>query len=477
MKEILDLLLKYGKTDIPLYATLLLIISLLIILYYIRPRVINLILNKRISRLKEYITKANITEENPFEMVKSENISDSKLPIVIERIQISNFKNIQNIEIDFSYHSELNGNWTCIVGINGAGKTSILQATSLILLGDRLVTELGRERLRSLIRQSGSGPCEIKAIIRQGHKRCLLYLPIGEGGVDENRLSLHKDYSLMRSAWDSLERQLVVGYGASRSISDFSESRYRNISRQVQRQISLFDPLAQITDLSSFGESDIKDDRIFQTLILLVQNTFDLIDIKLKPKKEGNRILFEQYASSVNAVDLPDGYRSIIAWYAELCNGWHRLGKQNSPIDPRTIYGIILLDEIGLHLHPSLERSIVQVLRKVLPNIQFIVTTHSPLVIGSFDRSELIILDKHEEDGIRQLDRQVFGFSTDEIYNWLMDTTPYSKVIEDKLIDRNDPDLAILLYQDPLTSEEEARELLEKRRQILREIRSENKKK
>src|SRR5207244_12824247 len=63
-------------------------------------------------------------------------------PIVLESVSISNFKNIESLEIDFTQESTLVGNWTCIAGINGAGKTSILQAICLIMRSEEHTSEL-----------------------------------------------------------------------------------------------------------------------------------------------------------------------------------------------------------------------------------------------------------------------------------------------------------------------------------------------
>src|SRR5207244_6200490 len=111
-------------------------------------------------------------------------------PIVLESVSISNFKNIESLEIDFTQESTLVGNWTCIAGINGAGKTSILQAICLIMLGSELVTELGRVRLGRMVRRTPAGTVasEIRAMIRQGDNRRRLYLPLTVEGVDEETL-------------------------------------------------------------------------------------------------------------------------------------------------------------------------------------------------------------------------------------------------------------------------------------------------
>jgi len=61
--------------------------------------------------------------------------------------------------------------------------------------------------------------------------------------------------------------------------------------------------------------------------------------------------------------------------------------------DPLQGQGIVIIDEIDLHLHPQWQRRIIPQLRKTFPNIQFIVTTHSPLVLESLDLDNIIVLD------------------------------------------------------------------------------------
>lgn len=82
--------------------------------------------------------------------------------------------------------------------------------------------------------------------------------------------------------------------------------------------------------------------------------------------------------------------------------------------DPRHIQGIVLVDEIDLQLHPSLQRVLVPRFREAMPQVQWIVTTHSPLVLASFDRQEIKMLDSSEPGGVRQLDRDIIGFPTDQ---------------------------------------------------------------
>src|SRR5258708_3900964 len=99
--------------------------------------------------------------------------------IFLESVTIKNFKNITELKLDLMRPSTLIGEWTCIAGINGAGKTSILQAICLVLLGGELVNELGRGHLGRVLQRTASGmiDAEIDAVVLRDGKRTRLYVP------------------------------------------------------------------------------------------------------------------------------------------------------------------------------------------------------------------------------------------------------------------------------------------------------------
>jgi hypothetical protein len=80
------------------------------------------------------------------------------------------------------------------------------------------------------------------------------------------------------------------------------------------------------------------------------------------------------------------------------------------------------------------------------------------------------VLDRNEEGGVRELDRQIFGFSADQIYQWLMETPPQSLVIEEKLAQGNDPDLPLYLLQSETLNEQQAQVELEERSRLIDEM-------
>ncbi len=404
---------------------------------------------------------------------------DSLLPpggVILESVTIRNFRSIAEMTVNVGESSDLGGNWTCIAGLNGAGKSSVLQAICLLLLGERLTAELGVERLRRMWRRTGGfdHPPELSGSCRIGDERFDLYLPLAEEGVDRARLaefgSDASSYQRMDAIWRRLLAQPMASYGATRNLSNYPDRRYASLSQQVQRQMTLFDPLTQIANVDVLLQGGREARPILQTLHALLRKVLSEPELGHVVVDGGNRLNFSKNGAALEALDLPDGFRSVVAWLADLCAAWHQT-QPGSSTDPARITGIAIVDEIDLHLHASLQRSLVPALRKALPNVQFVVTTHSPLILSCFDRRELVILDRNSQTGIRELDRDLFGMSMDDIYRWLMGTRPESPVIAD-MLHGADPKAAVLLEQSPHISEAEALEQIAARRAFLERMKA-----
>jgi hypothetical protein len=404
-------------------------------------------------------------------LLRSEREPEHEGGFVLDRLEIRNFKNIAHLVLDFTEKSSLPGSWACIAGINGSGKSSILQALCMLLLGEKLVAELGRERLKRMLRRLGTLQldAELIAVVRDGPESRTLYLPLSDQGVDSRKLYSHAEYSGMLDFWERMQAQVLVSYGASRNLSEHRDNRNSNLSRHVQRQMTLFDPLTQVAGVDLLLEGGPRVAPVIVTLKRLLGKVL-AGDLAAGPRTD--RLVFSQCDAAVEAIDLPDGFRSTVAWLADLCAAWHESAPagETAGSDLARISATVLLDEIDLHLHPSLQRLLVPRLRAALPRVRFIVTTHSPLVLASFDKAELFVLDRDSEEGVRALDRQIFAFSPDQVYEWLMNTPAQSEVIDQKLRQGDDPELPLLLYQTEERSEEQAKAELEDRRRRIEKL-------
>lgn len=332
----------------------------------------------------------------------------------LTRVAIRDFRCIAELSANLSHpQSLLGGAWTCIAGINGAGKTSVLQAIALASLGQGAM-ELGLSRLVRFRRRGTD--IHTRMNLSDG----AAWLKLTEKGIVEGG--------------DGRRLPILVGYGASRNLSEFDERRWASASVPTQRVVSLFDPLTQIVSASALLER-IEDSAGWVLLATLLERL--PLPIRVVTA-DGARWLDKRAAASTPSfqtgdgllpvTDLPDGYRSTLAWLADLC-------LQHGAAHPEVreladVEAVVLVDEIDLHLHPSLQRTLVPALRAALPRVQWIVTTHSPLVLSCFDRHEIIALDRDAPGGIRELDRQILGASPDDIYRWLMDTPPSGGAFE-----------------------------------------------
>ena len=105
-------------------------------------------------------------------------------------LEIQNFRCLERLSIDLQRLSRLPGHWTCVAGINGAGKTSVLQALAVVLLGEPLCRELGSERLARL-RRFAEGirheTCCVRAWVQSETGRHYIEVNYGQGNATATR--------------------------------------------------------------------------------------------------------------------------------------------------------------------------------------------------------------------------------------------------------------------------------------------------
>jgi predicted ATP-binding protein involved in virulence len=147
----------------------------------------------------------------------------------------------------------------------------------------------------------------------------------------------------------------------------------------------------------------------------------------LRVQEEPLRLLVDKEGASLDLSQLSDGERAFLA---VICDLGRRLALAN-PLLPNPLHGagVVLIDELELHLHPKWQREVSGKLRGTFPNIQFIATTHSPFVIQSLQAGELINLDPEEfaeyaDKSIEDIAENVMGVEVpqkSERYRQMMD--------------------------------------------------------
>lgn len=100
----------------------------------------------------------------------------------------------------------------------------------------------------------------------------------------------------------------------------------------------------------------------------------------------------------VPATWLSQGYQSLIAWLADFVG--YILLEAGEPVEAADMEGTVLVDEIDLHLHPTWQVRLIPALKKVFPRLQFIATTHSPMVLPALAAEELYVLSQDNDGNV-----------------------------------------------------------------------------
>jgi predicted ATP-binding protein involved in virulence len=119
---------------------------------------------------------------------------------------------------------------------------------------------------------------------------------------------------------------------------------------------------------------------------------------------------------------LSDGFSSILGIIAEIMI---RMERKSSKI--YKLNGLILIDELETHLHISLQRKVLRILTTLFPNLQFVVTTHSPFILNSIDNA--VVYDMDNQETIENLSE----YSTEALVETYFDSTKYSDVLLKKI--------------------------------------------
>lgn len=239
------------------------------------------------------------------------------------------------------------------------------------------------------------------------------------------QLKENPEYSLIKSL-------IFYAYGTSRRMSSSNiteNSQENNISPLFDDSYELANAEEWLLQLDYAAKSGVPNaNAVLEKLKTVLSNGLlpDIKTIELKSELDAetnsvkNYALFDTDYGKVRLKGLGYGYQSTMAWVVDLAKKlFERYPKLENPL---TGAAIVLVDEIDLHLHPDWQRKIISHLSSIFPNVQFIVTAHSPLIIQSAENVNLIILEKGENNQthIRQEFGTFKGWTVEEILQDLM---------------------------------------------------------
>ena len=372
--------------------------------------------------------------------------------MTITKIEAENFRAFKSLKAEFKRP------FTILCGGNGSGKSSILYAIAhgLVLSGNESgLTEECQLRLSFTNRdeqeeESGFGKGSFELQNYQKSKQKVIAMYKDSEGI--------KTQLFVQDRYKSISPLFI---GPNRSIS------YKSIAGMTKendcdtsRQLCLSSAMAK---LSNTSVPDIKQWMVNRYFTLgkgwaateeanwnLVMSKLDIlteagVDFKFNDIQRDLEPSFFVNGKKTYLEELSSGFKSVLAMVFSIVE-WIEQTNENEEASITVAKGTVLIDEIDAHLHPSWQLRIKGILEELFPNIQFIVTTHSPHVISSAGAGEVGILENH--DGhltVNFVDKDITTWKTDYIYSDIMDFEPvsnsklaeYVDVIEDK-IDQGD---------------------------------------
>ncbi|WP_163782786.1 AAA family ATPase [Myxococcus vastator] len=327
----------------------------------------------------------------------------------LKQVTIENVRSLAGLSWEPEPAPTLAG-WHVIIGDNGAGKSSVLRAIALAMVGPSEAIALRQDWNEWLRWGSESGA------IRLTLRRDKEWDDYAESGKSPKTVDLQAELMLLRHGTNAEHVQLSAGgigrdphrtvwgegqgwfcasYGPFRRFTggDKDQEKLFFSNPKLARHLSVFGESVALTEclewlkLLEFKRLEGGDEGALLAALKEFINQPDFLphEARLDTISSKGVRFVDGNGCEVPVENLSDGYRSILSMTFELIRQLAKAyGAEHlfAPNDATTVLapGVVLIDEIDVHLHPTWQRRVGRWFREHFPNIQFIVTTHSPLI-------------------------------------------------------------------------------------------------
>ena len=369
----------------------------------------------------------------------------------LERVQIQNVRSIESAIWDGGFSPPYGPGWHVIIGDNGSGKSSFIRAVALALVGPSEAKALRqdwnewlrKDQQRGYVRLTLSGDWQYDSFSGRGATPSQKFLTAGliftrrtDTSVILAKMGTRSNPD--RFIWADKGGWFCASYGPFRRFSggdkDYEKVFYSNPKLAAHlsafgESVALTESLEWLKELRFKGLEKKPEGMLLEQIAKFInQQGFLPHQTSLRGVSSAGVTFVDGNGCKIAVEELSDGYRSILSMTFEL------IRQMVKAYPDKTIFsedfsqvivpGVVLIDEVDAHLHPSWQRQIGLWFRDHFPQIQFIVTTHSPFVCQAANIGTVYRLPKpgsNEKAGMVtgiELDRLLFGnildaYSTD----------------------------------------------------------------
>lgn len=375
----------------------------------------------------------------------------------LEKLKLHNFRCYEKLEIDF------NRQLTVLVGKNGSGKTTVLEAIAIALgtwfVGFNIVNAKGINKRTDPLRkayQIGATddvqtqfPVEIEAWgkIEESKDQILhwkreLYTPTGTMTTKDAKEIVEYAAEYQKAISEGrtdIYLPMVAYYGTGR-LWDYHRQKRTDVFKVSSRTNGYIDCLDgtanvklmmdwfQIMTINKYQrqeenlESNPELDTVYLAMEKCLTNLSGYSDVKIRYNM-GTQELDVYYSEQdkqrmrIPLNQLGDGYKGMISLVADIA---YRMATLNPQLGTEVLSkgdGVVLIDEVDLHLHPAWQQKVIDNLMNIFPKVQFIVSTHAPAIISSVKTDKLRILSNKE---VCMTANQVYGKDVNSVMKEIM---------------------------------------------------------
>ncbi len=335
-----------------------------------------------------------------------------EIPIRLQKVSLQNIGHFNSIEIN------LNQQVTCLIGENGSGKTSILRAIALGLAGinDNTVIDPNNLAIQKMLRiqkiegsqEAYSSNGQIKIVYNEKQETNIIHFEFqkgesvdNEGKITQNSIKTDDLGSDLTATEGNFFKNLIIAFSQVKT-----NEKHRTENLELKPRISDVTALIYNRPDESFEyfrtwilriwrtETSEKErsiqleviKSIFAVLQKIVGGIFELMPMQMEPSEVFIKTTDAPFGVPLRLIS--QGYNNVIGWVGHFMQRLWEVTPEPDKTHFKNTSAICLIDEIDTYLHPKWEKTILSVLLASFPHTQFVVTTHSPLIITHLNSSK-----------------------------------------------------------------------------------------